>query len=199
MAGQRGGSAWWSSWLSVSMEGGCGGACREELPTTHGAAVRGLQSLCPLPLSPSFSLAKSTCKIPYRGEGKTAVKLLKFIFTGFDISTALLQALKCLFRYSCSVLFPCWWDQTEIYWTWQEAEKVIELYRILPVLITGAPNPYPQQHSCSFMFFRHFCEEMEHCSQLGPDFTKHWQPPTKCYLPLPVFPTVAPKDILFWL
>lgn len=127
MTGQRGGSAWWSSWLSVSMEGSCGRACREELPIAHGAAVRGLQSLCAPLLSPSFSLAKSTCKICYRGEGNIAVKLLKSIFTGFGLATALLQALKCLFRCSCSVLFLCWWDQIEIYWTWssRKSDRVI--------------------------------------------------------------------------
>lgn len=64
---------------------------REGLHMEHGATVRQLQTRCPQLLSLSFSLGKSTCNIPCRGNNVNfTIQLLKFIFSGYDIAAALL-------------------------------------------------------------------------------------------------------------
>jgi len=72
---QPGGSAgsvswWWASW--------------RELPTGNGAAVRQLLTSSSFT---SFFLGKSTCNISCIGKRlKFTVKLLKFVFAGFDLA-----------------------------------------------------------------------------------------------------------------
>lgn len=67
------------------------GSQREGIPTERGAAVRQLQTHCLQSLFFSFSLGKSTCNVPCRGNTVNfAIKLLKLIFSGYDIAAALL-------------------------------------------------------------------------------------------------------------
>lgn len=69
---------------------------------------------CPQPLSRSFSLGKSTYNVPCKGNTVNfTVKLLNFIFSGYDIAAALLQILTSLFErnHSCSSCFSKLWDR----------------------------------------------------------------------------------------
>jgi len=86
--------------------------CRSRV--TYSRQVRWLQTHCPQPLSLLFSLGKSTCTVPCRGNTVNfTIKLLEFIFSGYGIAASFLQVLKCLFTPNnpCSIWFHKLWDQ----------------------------------------------------------------------------------------
>lgn len=163
----------------------------------HGTAVRWQQNHCPPPVSLSFSLGKSTCSIPGRGNTMNfAIELLKFIFPGYDIAAALSWALKFLFKCSSpwSIYFPKLWNQKR---TGPDKKS----RRGVRVIFNHTSSRHRRQtffpllHCLLFLCSSDFLWRggAFTCSHLGPDFIKHLQPPTKCCIPLPEF---FPEQIL---
>lgn len=71
-----------------------------------------------------------------------AIKLVKFIFSGYDIAAALLQVLKYLFKLTILAVsgFPN--NETrDILNVAERAEEELELYLTISVLITGGKPP----------------------------------------------------------
>lgn len=139
MTRQRGSSACWFNWLSV--------------------LIVGLMEVSYLQkMKLSFFPGKSTRNISCVGKRlKVTVKLLKFIFAGFDLAGAWLWILRCLFKChcSCSVCFPKWWDQSGILNLAEgRKEDYMELYGIILVLNT-AEKPLPLTNTIAFLCSSH--------------------------------------------